>query len=282
MDKKEPKLTQKQIDQMINKRLKERHNLTPAQLDKLLRKERAPKKRKLKIEAPKAEFKFGIVTDTHLCSTLCKLDELNEFYKIMKKEGVTDVMHAGDMVAGNGKMFRGQLSEMTRYGFEEQAKEVIDHYPKLPGMTTHAIAGNHDLSFYNDNGSDLMAKVASEREDINYLGHYDATIDYNGIKIKLLHPDKGGSYAISYKRQKMVEQMDEKNKPDIFILGHWHTTCYFHQCGVHVIHGGCWEEQGDYLIRKGIYSSIGGWIVNVKTNGKGKVISVQPEWYGFN
>ena len=275
-------LTPEKIKKISNKHMRDVHSLTPAQVERLVRGKKVPRKKSLKFEEPKKEFKFGIVTDTHLCSTLCKLDELKEFYKIMEKEGVTEVLHAGDMVAGNGKMFRGQLSEMTCYGFDQQAEEVINEFPSIPGVTTHAIAGNHDLSFFNDNGADLMQTVADSRDDINYLGHYEAMINLHGVKIKLLHPERGSGYAITYKSQRMVEQMEEKNKPDIFILGHWHTSCYFNQCDVHVIHGGCWEGQGAYLVRKGIWPSIGGWIVTVKTNGKGKLLSVQPEFYTFN
>lgn len=281
MDKKEPKITQREIDRMINERIKEKHGITNAQLKRLINKQRVPKKRKTKIEVPKNEFKFGIVTDTHLSSTLCALDELHSFYEIMKKQGVKHVMHSGDLVAGNGRMFRGQEMEMSAFGLEAQAQDVIDNYPKIKGMTTHVIAGNHDLSFFNDNGGDLIKNVAHERDDFNYVGHYDATVSMGGVKIKLLHPDKGGGANITAKSNGMVDAMEEKDKPDIFILGHWHTNIYYRYKGVNVIHGGCWERESDYLIRKGISTQIGGWIVTVKTNAKGKLLSITPEWYNF-
>ena len=41
-------------------------------------------------------FTFGIVSDTHFCSIHEKIDELHPFYEICRKEGIKEVVHAGD------------------------------------------------------------------------------------------------------------------------------------------------------------------------------------------
>ena len=59
-------------------------------------------------------FKIGIVADSHLGSTCQQITLLHEAYKIMKGAGVRRVLHAGDLVEGNGKQFK----------FKERNQEV--------------------------------------------------------------------------------------------------------------------------------------------------------------
>ena len=266
---------------VLKTELKDRFNLTERQLEKMLIDSKKPKKKVIKINKPAKTFKIAVVTDTHLCSTKCAFGELESFYKIVKERGIDTVLHAGDLVAGNGKMFRGQLSEMTHYGFQAQKDFAIENYPRVSGITTFVVAGNHDLSFFNDNGADIVEEISQQRSDIKYLGHYGATFTINGIKIELLHPDKGGSYALSYSSQRIIEQLESGTKPHVYIFGHWHTAVYYHHRGVHVLHGGAWEHQSLYLKRKGINPSIGGWILTISTDNKGNVISFLPEFLKF-
>lgn len=56
------------------------------------------------------DFRIGVVSDTHLCSNEEALDELHCAYDIFKREGITTVLHAGDIVTGRG-IYRGQEAE---------------------------------------------------------------------------------------------------------------------------------------------------------------------------
>lgn len=69
--------------------------ITQKQLISILRgRDRKPKI--LKQNISKEVFTFGVVSDTHLCSTHEKLDELWTFYEICRKEGIKTIVHAGD------------------------------------------------------------------------------------------------------------------------------------------------------------------------------------------
>ena len=91
--------------------------LTAKDLERLLQ----PKAVKVRVKEPRkvARYKFGIVSDTHLCDKSCALSELHDFYKRCEKEGIKEVVNAGDIVAGIG-IYRGQANDLVCFGFEDQ------------------------------------------------------------------------------------------------------------------------------------------------------------------
>lgn len=228
------------------------------------------------------EQSFAIVSDTHLCSRHEKLNELHTFYAICEKVGIQTVFHAGDLSDGNGSMYRGQLSELTVYGVDRQAEYVIRNYPKFDGIKTYFITGNHDTSHYRDNGADIGKQISSGREDMVYLGQYSADFQLGKAKIRIVHPDKAGSYAISYHPQKFAEQIASGHKPDILINGHRHTSLYFFYRNIHIFEAGSFQGQTDYLLRKGINPAIGGWICEIKEGNKAdRVIAMTATFCPF-
>lgn len=118
-----------------------------------------------------------------------------------------------------------------------------------------------------------------------YLGQYQGDIELGKMKIRLVHPDGGGAYAISYKAQKIAEQIHSGKKPDILILGHAHTSNYFFYRNIHILNGGTFEGQTSFLLRKGINPSIGGWIIRVRTTegnlNRTSVVAVSCSWIPF-
>lgn len=217
-------------------------------------------------------FKIGIVADTHFCSIHEKLDELHTFYAIMKKDGIKYVVNAGDLVAGWG-IYKGQENEVHTFGAKNQAQYVIDNYPYVKGIKTYFITGNHDLSWWVRSGIDIGELIANKRTDMIYLGQYQADLTIDGVKVRLIHPDGGGAYALSYKAQKIAEQIPSGQKPQILVFGHWHTSHYFFYRLIHIFNAGCFECQSTMLLRKGINPTIGGWTAEVRTgNDKKKTI----------
>ena len=129
--------------------------LSEAQAKKILLERKRVKPKVLRRYFSDEVIRFGIVSDTHLGSLYERLDELHTFYSICKKKEIEVVLHAGDIIDGNGKMYRGHLNEIHTYGAERQVKWVEKNYPKIKGITTYFITGNHCCSFYNDNGIDV-------------------------------------------------------------------------------------------------------------------------------
>lgn len=256
-------LSENQVKQI----LLENHRMSPRVLDRYLTK--------------KNVIKFGIVSDTHLCSRQEKLNELHTFYAICKKIGVEDVLHIGDLVDGNGRIYRGQLNEIHTYGVIRQANYVIKNYPQEKGIKTFFITGNHCLSFYNENGVDIGNLIVEKRDDMIYLGQYQADIKLGRAKVRLLHHDKNPAYALSYPGQKLAEQIASGQKPDILLLGHLHSSFYFWYRNIHIFNCGTFQGQTAFLLRKGINPAIGGWICEIKEGKKDNVVALTISWIPF-
>lgn len=227
------------------------------------------------------EKKFGIVSDTHLCSIHEKLDELHTFYAICQKIGVKTIFHAGDILEGSGRIYRGQLSEIHTYGAMKQAKYVISNYPKVNGITTYFVLGNHCMSFFNENGVDVGEIISQERDDMKYVGQYQADVVFGKAKVRLLHHDRAPAYALSYPGQKIVEQIASGQKPDILLLGHLHSSFYFWYRLIHIFSCGTFQGQTPFLMRKGLNPAIGGWICELREGKEDRVVALQSCWIPF-
>ena len=226
-------------------------------------------------------FRIGVVADTHFGSTCQQITFLHEAYKTMEERGVTKVLHAGDLVEGNGKLFRGQAYEMFIHGADAITDYAIKHYPYQKGITTYVVGGNHDYSFYKESGIDVLSKIADKRKDIKYLGMFGAYINIGKIVIYLMHGSSGVAYARSYKMQKIIEQMPPEKKPHILLLGHYHVQCFLPAYrNVIAFQLPCFQTQTSYLMAKGLFPEIGFVIIEITPQPKG-IFSCKAEWYPF-
>jgi predicted phosphodiesterase len=228
---------------------------------------------------------FGVVSDTHLGSKFQQMTFLNQAYDLFAEEGITDVLHCGDMFGGNGHVYRGQVYELFCHGADETIAYGVANYPKRDGITTHVISGNHDLSFLQSEGLDVVAAVARQRDDINYLGQYSAVVNFGELKVGLHHGEGGCSYARSYKLQKLIEQLAPENKPHALFLGHYHVACGLEMYrNVFARMMPCFEAQTPYLVRKALYPELGFYIVKALMNPVDRVDGVtnfRAEFYPF-
>lgn len=175
---------------------------------------------------------IGVLTDTHLCSDAERLDLVNNAYDEFARQGITTVFHVGDLMDGMD-VYKGHNMFLKVHGGQAQAAYFIKNYPHRKGITTYAIAGNHDLSLYLKSGIDLASLVVNGfhhegrqyegRKDIVYLGQYSHKIILpQEVTVELLHPRGNNAYAKSYKQQKRSEAMDRNLRPDIQLSGHFH------------------------------------------------------------
>lgn len=224
--------------------------------------------------------RFGLVSDTHLCSAECALPELHLAYDHFEREGIDTVLHPGDLVAGKD-IYRGQDADLTRHTFEAQRDFAIANYPRRDGITTRIIGGNHDLEgAFGKAGADPVKGVANKRPDFDYLGPYEAFLEIeNGSVIHLLHGSGGMSYAVSYKAQKLVEGYPPARKPNALLPGHWHVQGTFSARGVQVVFPGCFEWRTTYLARKGLQPAVGFHVIDVTLGDDGSIVRWLPEWF---
>jgi predicted phosphodiesterase len=214
--------------------------------------------------------KFGAFSCPHFGSRQQQLTLLESFYDRCVAEGVTDIFCAGDIAEGDGTVYKGQRFDVFVHGADRQAAYIIEKFPKRKGVRTHAIAGNHDMSFWQHGGVDILERVASQRSDILYYGPYGARLNYGGVDIYISHGDGNSSYARSHKQQRRIEQFAPEQKPEVYFLGHYHTWDYLPMYrNVVSWQLGCFQSQTDFLKRKGVYPEIGGLLLTIYKGTKG-------------
>jgi predicted phosphodiesterase len=212
----------------------------------------------VKREIPKVDEKYelpallepieiGIVSDIQIGNKHQQLTHLNRFYDFCYDRGIQTMLNCGDVVDGNGKVYRGQVYDLFLHGADAQENYTVDAYPKRKGMITYMIGGNHDESFYKSDGNEILRHIADRRDDLLYLGMYGAHLTLGNIKIYMMHSAGGVAYARSYKLQKIIEQMAPQKKPHILFAGHWHVANHLPMYrNVEGFSLGCFQAQTSY------------------------------------
>lgn len=223
---------------------------------------------------------FGLVSDTHLGSKHERLDELNAMYDTFKSAGVKVVFHVGDITDGTG-VYPGQEFEVNQFGQQAQIDYTIENYPKRNGITTVFITGNHDVRAYERGGADPGKQIARARGDLKYIGQYDANVRMaDKVSLELMHPNGNQAYALSYKSQRDINNRSPEDLPNILAYGHYHTSFYMHYRGMDFVQVPCFKGAGNFEKRLGMNPTIGGWVIDGKTNGE-VVYQFDPQLHSF-
>lgn len=227
--------------------------------------------------------RFAAIGDTHLASKHCLLDALHTAYERCKMEGITTVYHPGDIVAGIG-VYRTQVNDIEIHTYRGQVEFAVENYPRVDGIHTMLIGGNHDQEgSFARIGANAAIGVANEREDITYCGDYHAWFEMpNGAKLYMVHPMGGSSYARSYKMQKFAESFDLGRKPNVLLAGHYHDMIYIQERGIQMLKTGCFEANGSLGLRAPLTApQIGWWMIDMWLGDDGSVVRFRPEWFPF-
>ena len=210
-------------------------------------------------------IRFGVLSDTHLGSYYAHLDLLHLAYRFYEKEGITKVYHSGDLCDGE-RMYRGQEYELETHGADAQIAYCKRNYPDM--IDTYFVTGNHDLSFWKHAGIDIGDRIEAIMPSMHYLGQdwADVTIEDEGgnkATLRLLHPGKGSSYAISYVSQKYIEALYGGEKPNFLCIGHFHKVEYLFYRNIHMIQSGTVERQTPFMQRRNLAAMTGFWLVEL-------------------
>ncbi len=241
-------------------------------------------------------YRFGLISDTHICSTYADLESLSQAYEIFKEQEIKAVYHAGNIAEGQD-CFPGQNNYLTCWGAHNQASEVATALPKIEGITTYFLGSStcHEGHFYKTDGLEFGALVGKKRgvdngetglrEDLVYLGLDEADIVLSGSKgqaiMRLQHPGGGTAYAISYRPQKIVESLSGGEKPDILVLGHFHKMLYSAIRNIHVFLAGTLQFQTPFMFKHAIEAHRGFWIIEATVEADGSVTRLKQEAFRF-
>jgi len=156
-------------------------------------------------------LRFGIIGDTHIGSGWERIDALEDYYANAAARKISLILHAGDVLAGHG-VYRGQEFEVHKHGWEQQRAHFVESMPRIKGIATKFITGNHDASFTKLTGLDVGPALCERRPDFECVGADIGavtltTADGHEFRVQLLHPDGGTAYAVSYRPQKLVDAL---------------------------------------------------------------------------
>lgn len=232
-------------------------------------------------------YRFGFVTDNHLCSKYAREDVLNDLYDLFEKEGVKRVYNAGNWIDGESHFNKFDL---MIHGMTPQVRYFCERYPQRDGITTYYVAGDdHEGWYAQRHGIDIgryTQQVAQDeygRKDLRYLGYMEAFIELRRAKsdavsrMLVMHPGGGSAYATSYAPQKIVESFEGGEKPAVLLLGHYHKLEAHNDRNVWVVQGGTTEDQTPFMRKKKLQAHVGGVLVEMRQDERGSIVEFVPK-----
>ena len=224
-------------------------------------------------------LKLLLISDTHLGSIHDRLDIIRYLYAKAEDNGVNYVLHSGDLTEGvSGRP--QQLYELKENSYIGQRDYVIDKYPKS-NIPTYLVAGNHDLWWIRQCGSDICKDISNNREDIHYLGSDCEDLKIGKLKIRMYHGKGGSAYAKSYKLQKYLDTIPLEDRPHILQTGHIHQSFYMKQDKTHCFQTSCLQDLTSYEKSQGFNNDKSVWWLDVYMDDKGNPVKIKQEIESF-
>jgi len=235
-------------------------------------------------------IRFAVVGDTQIGSLYQRTDALRLFYERCAAEGIRHVLHAGDVVDG-WRVYRGHEFELQPGGrsWPEQRDMFAAEVPRIDGLVTIFITGNHEASYKKQIGMVVGDELQRIRPDWKFIGADVGEVVLkadNGqrFKVLLVHPgDRGNAYAVSYRLQKFIEAIPGGQKPNMVVLGHYHKALFMpNYRDVAGMLAGCFQSQTPYMASQAAAAHVGGWIITVTVGEKKKLTArMQAEFVSF-
>src|SRR5574340_549169 len=233
-------------------------------------------------------FRFGLVSDTHLCSQHYRPEVLHALYDAFAAQGIRHVFHGGNWIEGDAKFNR---FDVTHHGISAQTEFFVREYPKRDGITTYIVSGDDHEGWYQQReGIDVGAYMEMTarkmgRADLVNLGYLEADVAITAKKgqciLRVVHAGGGSAYALSYAPQKIVESYEGGEKPQILVIGHYHKADYMLYRNVHVFQMGTTKAQDTFMRKKRLSASVGGWSCEALIDDTGTVKSLTSTFHPF-
>lgn len=240
---------------------------------------------------PSDHTKLLVFGDTHMGNKGYDHKIMNTMAKVAKDEDIDYILCTGDIADGWYQNRPASIFEQDAIGFENQLEKSVKEFSKLgdSGKPLIYITGNHEYNTFVrgagvEFGNIFKLRLDELGIDNTYLGNAEGDVKLGtGTKIKLIHPDGGTAYAISYKSQKIIESLQgsDGKLPDVALIGHFHKSEYIPYMGVQAFQTGTLCGQTKFMRGKGIPAHKGFWLLDIYSNKNGSVAKVIPEFYSF-
>ena len=214
------------------------------------------------------------ISDSHLCNEAQQLNMLNDIYKETAKRGIDTVLHFGDIFDGDYKNRPEHQYELFRLGASRQLEYGAEYYPKVEGVTTYFITGNHDSTHMKNGGVFIGPALDKLRDDMVFVGDEHAIFrpeENPKTSIEMFHPGGGSASSLSYRAQKYIDKMEPGSKPNIVGMGHYHQSHFMSYRNVISILLPCTTAKSPFAVRQGLENTMGAYFVEMYVNNKGEI-----------
>jgi len=228
------------------------------------------------IQTPQAQYRLGITSDWHIGAKSCYEDSILQYIQDCKEAEIDMMLHAGDLFDG-WNIYKGQIHELKpeAIGIDKQVEYVNQFLPEFT-FPFKIIAGNHDVR----NDANMLRLLAGIRPDIEYLGDFDEIVDFNGVKIEMIHPSGGKPYSRGYKIQKLLRERQDGTLPDLFLMGHLHSALFMPHKGMIAMETGAFAGPNILSRRNGWDVTAQAWIVDLWVDD-GKITQILPHYLKY-
>lgn len=222
----------------------------------------------------KEHLKLLFISDSHLACKHDRLDILRYLYNKAEENEINAVLHCGDILDGCYTNRPQQIYELKCHGFDEHLEYIVKNYPKSD-IKTYFIGGNHLDTYIRNGGSDMGKAISRERKDLIYLNPDTAKIKFGNLGILMHHGSGGKAYSVSYKLQKYVETIDDKDI-QIVMQGHFHNSMYMYYMGKHCFQVGALVDENNWSRSMGLKNEKSCYWLDIECDKKGNPITITP------
>lgn len=176
-----------------------------------------------------------VVSDLHAGSRYCLKKAIREHVRWCYAAGARHTLIPGDALDGFYDDHGTHL--LTSTSADDQADEMLDAVPELPGNTVSFITGNHEDTYRKRGAGDVgelieARAMARGRGDVRYVGERAGRVRVEGVEVELWHPNGGGG-GNSGPLHKRIAGYGRGQEPDVLLVGHYHAFAHVVQRGVH-------------------------------------------------
>lgn len=259
-------------------------NYKPSEVKNLIESLRRQNNKSNEYSLGRKNIKIGVFGDSHIGNINYDRNLFNFMSDEFKKEKVNLICCAGDIMDGWYQNRPASLFEQNRIGLDQQLEMTVEDFSKFE-KPLYFITGNHEYNTFMrgagiEVGNYLEEKLNSNGIDSHFLGNMQGDLVLkNGQKIRMLHPDGGSSYALSYKPQKIIESLEGGDKPNIMLIGHYHKALYMFYRNVHTFMTGTLMGQSKFMKGRGLAAHKGFYILNIKGDNLGDIDRITPQFY---
>lgn len=170
------------------------------------------------------KFRTLIISDTHLGHLNDNLKSIAIMMEYCLKEGIHNIFHAGDFFHG---IFPNDSQDIKVTDPFEQIEYGLNNYPYDKNIITYICLGNHDATFWLEDGLDIKKILLEKRHDLVPIGYGNSKINILNNSIYINHPiERAG--IISTGHQNIIKSL--------IIKGHSHKFKISTGGGCTIIH----------------------------------------------